>query len=157
MNNFISIVLLKCRPMIVVYVDGLCEPTNPNGIATYGFTVYKNGEHVLEGYGVVGEGEGMSNNVGEYAALCEALKALIKLDLTGEKVLVKSDSKLLVNQMNGVWRCHGGYYIQKYEEARGLVRLFKSIRFVWVPREENREADALSRRAYEEYLLSHKV
>ncbi|MEX2751261.1 MAG: reverse transcriptase-like protein, partial [Candidatus Freyarchaeota archaeon] len=83
----------------------------------------------MEGYGVVGEGEGMSNNVGEYAALCEALKALVKLDLTGDEVLVKSDSKLLVNQMNGVWKCHGGYYIQKYGEARELARLFKSIRF----------------------------
>ncbi len=116
-----------------------------------------NGRHVLEGYGVVGEGEGMSNNVGEYAALCEALRTLVKLNLTGEEVLVKSDSKLLVNQMNGVWRCHRGYYIQKYNEARDLVKLFKNIRFLWVPREENSEADSLSRKAYEEYLHSNKM
>lgn len=142
--------------MILVYIDGLCEPVNPNGVATYGFTIYRNGKTIVREYGVVGEGEGMSNNLGEYAALCEALKALIKLNLTGEEVVVKSDSKLLVNQMNGVWKCHGGYYVSKYIEAKELVKSFKSIKFIWIPREDNSEADSLSRRAYEEYLRSHK-
>lgn len=132
------------------------EPVNPNGVATYGFTVYRNGDNIMRGYGVVGEGEGMSNNLGEYAALCEALKTLIRLNLTEEEVVVKSDSKLLVNQMNGVWKCHGGYYISKYIEAKELVKFFKKIRFIWIPREENSEADQLSRRAYEEYLSSHR-
>ncbi|MCX8189241.1 MAG: ribonuclease HI family protein [Nitrososphaeria archaeon] len=143
--------------MIEVYVDGLCEPINPNGIAAYGFVIYMNGKRVLEGYGVVGKGEGMSNNVGEYAALCEAIKALVKLKLTEEEILVKSDSKLLVNQMNGVWRCHNGYYIQKYNEAKDLIKLFKNISFIWIPREENKQADSLSRKGYEEYIYSNKV
>jgi hypothetical protein len=33
-----------------------------------------------------------------------------------------------------------------------LIRQFKKIRFEWVPREENEEADELSRRAYYNYV-----
>jgi ribonuclease HI len=35
-----------------------------------------------------------------------------------------------------------------YRRARELAGRFRRIRFRWVPREENAEADALSRRAY---------
>lgn len=137
--------------MISVYIDGLCEPVNPNGIATYGFAVYENGKSIVQKYGVVGEGEGMSNNVSEYAALCEALKQLISLHLDNEEIVIKSDSKLLVNQMNGLWKCHEGYYISKYDKAKELVKLFRNVHFNWIRREKNKEADSLSRKAYMEY------
>jgi ribonuclease HI len=52
--------------------------------------------------------------------------------------------------MNGLWKRHKGYYISKYDEAKELVKLFKNIRFHWIPREQNEEANALSRKAYEE-------
>jgi len=137
--------------MISVHIDGLCEPVNPNGTATYGFVMYEDGKKVTQKYGVVGEGEGMSNNVAEYATLCEALRLLILLHLNRENILIKSDSKLLVNQMSGLWKCHKGYYTSKYDEANELVKLFKEIHFRWIPREENEEADSLSRKAYEEH------
>jgi len=34
--------------VIVVYVDGLCEPVNPGGVACYGYVVYRDGERVAE-------------------------------------------------------------------------------------------------------------
>lgn len=138
--------------VIIVYCDGLCEPTNPSGIATYGYVIYRGEIKLHEGFGVVGEGQGMSNNVAEYAALCKALTHLRGVGLENEEVIVKSDSKLLVNQMNGVWKKHNrGLYVPKYLEARALQRGFRSIRFEWVDRELNTEADALSRRAYEDH------
>ena len=137
--------------MISVYIDGLCEPVNPNGIATYGFAVYEDGKSIVQKYGVVGEGEGMSNNVSEYAALCEALKLLISLHLDREEIIIKSDSKLLVNQMDGLWKCHEGHYISRYEKAKELAKLFKNVHFDWIRREKNKEADSLSRKAYMEY------
>jgi len=46
--------------------------------------------------------------------------------------------------------CHGGPYVDKFVEAQNLVKGFLDVRFVWIPRERNSEADGLSRRAYEE-------
>ena len=90
-------------PAIVVYVDGLCEPVNPGGTATYGYTV-RNETDVVRRFGVVGHGPRMSNNVAEYAALCEALNFLVSKKLITIPTEVRSDSRLLVNQMNGHWK-----------------------------------------------------
>jgi ribonuclease HI len=137
--------------MITVYVDGLCEPYNPKGIACYGYVIYRDGQKVFEDKGVIGQGEGMTNNVAEYTALCKALLKLYEDKLTNEEVIVKSDSRLVVNQMNGCWDVHGGLYYRSYVQANILRKLFDKISFVWVPREENSEADKLSRIAYEDY------
>jgi len=137
--------------MIVVFVDGLCEPRNPAGIASYGFIIYKEDAKVYEEGKVIGEGVGVSNNVAEYGALCEALKWLSDQCLSEEEIIVKSDSRLLVNQMSGFWECHGGLYVAKFLEALKLAKGFNKISFVWIPREQNSEADSLSRKAYEEH------
>ena len=53
---------------IVVYVDGLCEPMNPGGTATYGYLIRNEaGRVIARKSGVVGKGSEMSNNVAEYA------------------------------------------------------------------------------------------
>jgi ribonuclease HI len=134
-----------------VYVDGLCEPYNPKGIACYGYVIYRDSQKVFEDKGVVGQGEGMSNNVAEYTALWKALLKLYENNLTDEEVIVKSDSRLVVNQMKGYWDVHGGLYYRSCAKAKILKGLFDKISFVWVPREENSEADKLSRIAYEDY------
>lgn len=68
-----------------------------------------------------------------------------------EKITVKSDSQLVVKQMCGSWKCRGGLYAAKYYEAIELAKQFKNIRYMWIPREQNLEADAQSRMAYEDY------
>ena len=138
--------------MIVVYCDGLCEPRNPGGVATYGFVLYKNSVKIHEGYGVEGEGTGMSNNLAEYAALCKALEYLRTNNLVDEEIVVRADSRLLIRQMAGEWKVHRGLYLSKHNEARCIQASFSNIRFEWIPRERNIEADALSRKAYENYL-----
>jgi ribonuclease HI len=134
---------------VIVNVDGLCEPVNPGGTATYGFVIRNESDDIIaKKYGVVGKGPRMSNNVAEYAALCEALRFLENSQMTQSLIEVRSDSRLLVNQMSGEWKFHKGLYEQKYLEAKELVKNFGKISFKWVPREKNEEADALSREAY---------
>ena len=134
---------------IVVYVDGLCEPVNPGGTATYGYVVRNDaGRDLARKSGVVGKGPEMSNNVAEYAALCEAFRFLIKEKMTWLPIEIRSDSRLLVNQMKGEWKFHKGLYAQKYKDATALATQFDRVKFRWIPREENKEADALSREAY---------
>jgi ribonuclease HI len=42
-----------------------------------------------------------------------------------------------------------------HEEAVRLARIFERIEFEWVPREQNEEADALSRRGFDAFLSDH--
>jgi len=140
---------------VTVYFDGLCEPHNPGGIATYGFVVYVNGEKVHEGHGVVGEGKGMSNNVAEFSGLAAALEWLLVRGYQKDKIVVRGDSQLAINLINGVWSARGGLYYPYYLKATELASKFSNISFEWVPRARNEEADDLSRKAYEEYCRRH--
>src|SRR5437660_9217185 len=136
-------------PKIIVHVDGLCEHVNPGGTATYGYVVNNDASAgIVKRYGVVGQGPEMSNNVAEYAALCEALRFLISEKLARLPIEIRSDSRLVVNQMKGEWKFHKGLYAQKYRDAKALATQFDRVKFRWIPREENKEADALSREAY---------
>ena len=89
----------------------------------------------------------MTSNFAEYTAFAEALKKLKDLRIAGD-ILVRSDSKLLVGQMGQGWKVKGGMYVEKLKEARDLLKEFGSVRYEWIPREQNREADLLTRIAY---------
>ncbi len=131
--------------VVTVYVDGLAEPTNP-GLGTFGFIIYDGTRKLAQGSGLAGHD--VTSNYAEYTALAEALKKLKALGVEGD-VLVRSDSKLLVGQMSEEWKVKGGMYVDKLKEARKLMRAFGSIRFEWVRREQNAEADLLTRVAYD--------
>ena len=155
---------LEYIPNIEVYFDGLCEPRNPGGIATYGFVVYDNRSpsdrvKIHEGYGVVGAGclgDDVTNNIAEYTALIRGLEWLVQNSLTGKLVEVKGDSQLTIRQLNGIYAVRSPRIIPLYNRVVELVEKFKQIRFFWVPREYNEEADSLSRRAYQEFCNEHR-
>ena len=141
--------------MIEIHTDGLSLPENP-GIGTYGYTVTRNGRVLRTGHGF--DGEPVSNNHAEYAGVIAALESVA--EFPDEEIVVKSDSKMLVNQMSGDWKVSkkafrsrdSSSYVEKYLEAKQLALKFSRLRFVWIPREENPDADALSRVAYRERI-----
>ncbi len=137
--------------MIEVFTDGLCMPVNPGGTATFGFEIRRDGRRIYEDCGVVGEGEKMSNNVAEYQAVQKAAAWLASKGLAVDEIVFKSDSKLVVNQMNGEWKVDKGLYVDYYERALEAVRKLGRTRFVWIPREENSYADALTEQAYQNH------
>lgn len=143
----------SAQERIIVNFDGLCEPVNPGGVATFGFVISKDGHILTKGHAFLTEGRGASNNSAEYGGLIASLKWLIANGYNNGEVEVKGDSKLVVHQMSGSWRAKKGAYLEGYKEARELRDQFAKIRFSWVPREDNKEADRLSRRAYEEYCI----
>ena len=65
---------------------------------------------------------------------------------------VRSDSQLLIYQLNGFYSARAERVIPLYQRAIELAGMFKHILFEWVPREENSEADELSRKAYREHV-----
>jgi ribonuclease HI len=138
---------------IVIHFDGLCEPKNPGGVATFGFTVDRDGRRAHEECGLAAApySAGATNNVAEYTGLVKALEWLLAQGLEKEPVVAKGDSELVVRQMRGEWKVKAPLLAPLHKRGRELSMKFPSLKFEWVPREENREADALTNRAYGEY------
>ena len=134
--------------MIEVWIDGLCEPVNPGGIACTGYLIKKDGKVLAKTSEVIGRGKGMTNNVAEYTALIRAVEKIVQLGLARQEILVRSDSRLIVNQMNGNWEVKAPLILPLYKKAK-MTTTTMNIKFNWVPREQNTEADALCRTAYE--------
>lgn len=135
--------------MITVYFDGLCYPKNPCGVAAFGYLVLKNGQVVHKGFRAVGEGRGMTNNVAEYEGLMAAAQWIADEGIE-EKIVIKGDSQLVIKQMKGEWKVNSATSKKYVPKIQRLLE-GKDVSFVWVPREENQEADRLSRLAYERY------
>ena len=134
--------------MITIYFDGLCRPKNPGGVATYGYLIYRDGEKIKCGYGVVGFGPGMTNNVAEYSALKQAAEWVSRHGRDDE-VVIKGDSQLVIHQMNGTWQIKSATSKKFVPEIRRLLE-GRNIEYIWIPREQNVEADELSNLAYDE-------
>lgn len=129
---------------LTIYTDGACY-SNP-GPMGIGAIAYKNGHKVWELSEYIGEG---TNNIAEYTAL---LRALEFASSTLEKTIhIRSDSELLVNQMNGKYRVRDTKLKTLYGK---VVRLCEGLHvtFEHVPREKNALADELSKRAIEKHL-----
>ena len=145
--------------MFEIHFDGACEPKNPGGIATCGWVIYHEGglkrKRIASGHKVVKEGEGATNNYAEWCALGLALRWLLdnkKDECAAQSIVIIGDSQLVINQLAGKWEC-------KAENLQPLkarcLEILDSLNFQarsarWVPREQNEEADALSKKAYTE-------
>jgi len=86
-----------------------------------------------------------TNNVAEYTALLLALQAAFELDPEAS-VLVRMDSKLVVEQMSGRWKIKHPDMMALGAKVQKLIA-GKDVEFVWIPREQNGLADALANKA----------
>jgi ribonuclease HI len=107
----------------------------------------EDGEVVAE----VAEGIGVAtNNVAEYTAAIRGLERARELDAT--HVLLRSDSRLLIEQLAGRWKVKHPALQRLHHQARSLIEEFEEVRFEHVRRERNVEADALANRGVDEWL-----
>mgnify|MGYP001574378653 CR=1 FL=1 len=127
-----------------LHVDGASRG-NP-GAAGFGVHVTgDDGSEVASLYGYIGKA---TNNVAEYQALLHGLR--FALGRGASRVEVFSDSELLVRQVEGRYRVKSAGLQPLHREAKNLLARFERARVVHVPRERNREADALANRAVDE-------
>ena len=132
------------------WIDGCCFPKNPNGWMGMGsLIVDQDGKIEFENSCYKKPDPNNTNNVAEYGALYYVLKYFIDSKLTDEQIIVYGDSKLVIMQMSGEWKIKdsGGKYVKGAKICRDMVRKFSNINFIWIPREQNDECDALSRKA----------
>ncbi len=131
---------------IIIYTDGGARG-NP-GPAAIG---------VVVGDKEYGEAIGKTtNNIAEYSALIFALKKAKQL-IGKEKakeadIEVRSDSELMVSQLNGEYKVKDEDLKPLFIEVWNLKQDFGSVIFKHVRREENKRADALVNRALDTLL-----
>jgi len=90
--------------------------------------------------------------VAEYQALLHGLR--FALARGAREVSVFSDSELLVRQLAGRYRVKNAGLLPLFREAQSLLGRFAKARVSHVPREENREADALANEAVDKKASS---
>jgi ribonuclease HI len=132
---------------VSIFCDGACQPVNPGGTASWGFVIVRRAQDS----GIVGTGSGMSNNVAEFRAVVMALEWVVQRRPLERLIRLHADSKLVVEQLSGRWRMHGGLYAAEFCKAAALVETLRAlgytIEFIWVPRKQNAQADALTKQA----------
>lgn len=85
--------------------------------------------------------EYFTNNEAEYLALLDALNRAAATAAPGWRVIIHSDSQLIVNQFNGKWGCHEERLRPLLKSAQQAAEWLASqgieVEVVWVRRKEN--------------------
>lgn len=135
---------------LIIYTDGASRG-NP-GHASYGFTVSdENGKLLYEEGRYIGIA---TNNVAEYTAVFEALKAVSEKFPGPCEVEVFADSKLVAEQLSGTYKIKSPHLKPIIEKIKILAMELGSVFFIHVPREKNTEADRLANQALDSNLDS---
>lgn len=121
-----------------MYFDG-CSKGNP-GRAGAGSVIYKNNNELFANVLFVSEHD--TNNVAEYTGLIMGLEVAIKNNI--KDLIVKGDSLLVIQQMNGKYQVKSDNLIKLYKRAKELEKCFNSIHYYHVYRKDNKRADELS-------------
>ena len=122
----------------VLNVDGASFGNpGPSGV---GYVLSMDGKTVEEVSLDIGWG---TNNQAEYRGLEAGLRAA--KNHGANKVVVRSDSQLMVNQMKGSYRVKDEKLKLLKAELDHLVSAFEDVRFDYVPRELNARADDLAK------------
>lgn len=143
---------------IIVNTDGAFRGKH-GGVGSFGYVVQKNSKTVREDYGVILVDD-VTNNYAEYMAMIKALRWLKESELSFDKMVVRSDSQLVVKQVNGEWSVNSDNLRELYQEVVELVSYFRresDVEIEHVYREENTKADELSQTAIEDHLLAQKL
>jgi ribonuclease HI len=123
-----------------IYTDGGSRG-NP-GPAAYAYVIKRPGQPDIQEMAYLGQS---TNNIAEYTGLVKALEHANELG--GTKLIVNSDSELMVKQMNGQYKVKNEGLRPLYQQASALRKQFESVTIKHVYREQNSQADALCNEA----------
>ena len=84
-----------------------------------------------------------TNNEVEYKALLKGLE--LAKSVEAKSILVLRDSQLIMGQINGTYEAKEGRMKKYLEKVLHLMKKLKEANFVQIPREENMEADTLTK------------
>ena len=108
---------------ISVYVDG-----SGGSNSGYGYFIKNTGESFYENKADI------TNNQAEYLAIISALKKFQNLN---DEIIIFSDSKNTVNQLNHEFAINNEQLRIFAREAWAIMAKFSNLKIQWVPRKEN--------------------
>ncbi len=120
---------------ILMYFDGASKENPGNSGAGYWIN---NGSSSHGGYKYLGI---KTNNEAEYNGLILGLK---NLPISEHSVKVYGDSKLVIQQMKGIYKVKAENLKPLWKEAQELIKNFKKIEFIHIDRSLNSKADNLA-------------
>jgi probable phosphoglycerate mutase len=103
---------------------------------------------IAEGIGVA------TNNVAEYTAAIRGLERAGELGAT--QVLLRSDSRLVIEQLSGRFKVRNPNLQRLHARARGLASGFERVGFEHVPRQRNAHADRLANEGVDAWLAGER-
>lgn len=130
-------------PKLKIYTDGGARG-NP-GLAACGAVIKnENGEIILKASKYLGVA---TNNQAEYKALIlaleEAQNIFMKKKSNEKHIECHLDSELVVKQLNREYKIKNEGLKPLFAQARNLISNFDSVKFIYIPREQNKLADKL--------------
>jgi ribonuclease HI len=126
---------------VIIYTDGAARG-NP-GPAGIGVVIKDENGPILE---KISRRLGITtNNQAEYQAIIIGLEKAISLGV--KNVVVKSDSELVVNQINGHYKIKSTALRPLYQRVVQLIGSLESFSISYIPREQNAAADGLANKA----------
>lgn len=106
-------------------------------------------------------GENFTNNEAEYQAAIFALKKFKQLFgkklAKNSEIELKSDSEFLIKQLKGEYKILGPKIQPLFLKAWNLKLDFKKVKFKFISREKNREADSLVNQALDNRERTQKL
>ena len=108
---------------ISVYVDG-----SGGSNSGYGYFVKDTGESYYENK------PDLTNNQAEYLAIISALK---KFETSSDEIIIFSDSKNTVNQLNHEFAINNEQLRVLAQESWLLIPKIPELKIMWIPRKEN--------------------
>ncbi len=137
--------------LIKIYFDGLCQPVNPRGVAVSAYVILSGSRVIKTGVGLATKpySDAATNNVAEYMGLICGLKEGL---LYSRRAEVFGDSRLVVKQINGEFKVKDSKLLRLNAKAKEIMKGYDQVSVSWVPREENADADRLTKHGYRIFL-----
>ena len=137
------------RPAIIINIDGASRG-NP-GPSAIGIIFKEETSTIHEISEYIGN---HTNNFAEYTALIRALETSHEKGF--KKIEIKSDSELVVKQINKIYKVKDADIKELFDKASALISKFPDFKIIHIPREENLKADKLANNALNLTLQSQQ-
>lgn len=120
---------------------------NP-GICAIGYVLYDDSMVLVKNNMIISEND--TNNYAEYNGLIKGLEHAISLDI--KELYVQGDSKIVINQVQDIYRVNCDKLKPLYKQVINLKKKFNFINFEHIYRRDNIYADSLVNQAYNNYF-----
>lgn len=141
--------------------DGACDNNSKYKYMGVGVAVFLNSEYSEEHSTARMGGLYGTNNIAEWKGMQDALKIATKLlvEYPDAHVRIYGDSQLIIKQFNLEWKVKNDTLRQYFSDCRKRYQKIKeNIKVVeWFPREDNVEADILSKKGITDYWKKNNI